>query len=107
MEIYKSIFEDYGTGKLYFGYIKSNEEIEITSYSNWEKLDLLPIKYNDNFKKVKHYLLGKLSFNKQVEFNIACKSYENMNEIYKIRLLYRLNSRLPKITKKGIKIQNN
>ena len=60
-------------------------------------------KENDNFKKVKHYLLGKLSFNKQVEFNIAVKSYENMSEIYKIRLLYRLNSTLPRITKKGIK----
>ena len=103
MENYKSIFEDSNTGKLYFGYLKNNDEIEVVSYTVWEKLDLLPIKYNDNFKKVKHYLLGKLSFNKQVEFNIASKSYENMNEIYKIRLLYRLNSTLPRITKKGIK----
>ena len=103
MENYKSIFEDSNTGKLYFGYLKNNDEIEVVSYTVWEKLDLLPIKYNDNFKKVKHYLLGKLSFNKQVEFKIAVKSYENMNEIYKIRLLYRLNSTLPRITKKGIK----
>jgi len=103
MENYRSIWEDSDSGKLHFGYKKLNGEIGVVSYSMWEKLDLLPIKENDNFKKVKHYLLGKLSFNKQVEFNIAVKSYENMSEIYKIRLLYRLNSTLPKITKKGIK----
>lgn len=103
MENYKSIFEDYSTGKLYFGYIKFNGEVESVSYSVWEKLDLLPIKHNDNFKKVKHYLLGKLSFNKQVEFNLASKSLKDITDLDKIRLLYKLNSTLPKISKKGIK----
>jgi hypothetical protein len=103
MENYRSIWEDSDSGKLYFGYVKLNDEIGIVSYSMWEKLDLMPIKYNDNFKKVKRYLLGKLSFNKQVEFNIAVKSLKDVTELDKIRLLYRLNSTLPRITKKGIK----
>lgn len=103
MNEYKSIFQDFSTGKLYFAYTK-DDEVKLVSYRMWEKLDLLPIKENDNFKKVKFYLLKKLSFNKQVEFNIASKSYENLSELNKIRLLYRLNPTLPKISKKGIKV---
>lgn len=102
MENYKSIFEDFSTGNLYFGYTK-DDEVKLVSYSMWEKLDY-PIKENDNFKKVKFHLLKKLSFNKQVEFNIASKSYDYLSELNKIRLLYRLNPTLPKISKKGIKV---
>lgn len=102
MNEYKSIFEDFNSGKLYFIYTKG-DEVKLVSYSMWEKLDY-PIKDNGNFKKVKFYLLKKLSFNKQVEFNIASKRYDNLSELNKIRLLYRLNRTLPKISKKGIKV---
>lgn len=103
MEKYKTIFEDFSSGKLYFGYLKNNDEIEIVSYSEWEKLEK-PIKYSDYFKKIKFYLLKKLSFNKQVEFNIASKSLKDITELDKIKLLYKLNPTLPKISKKGIKL---
>lgn len=103
MKNYKTIFEDYSTGKLHFGYITNKDEVQLISYSVWEKLEK-PIKETDYFKKVKNYLLGKLSFNKQVEFNIASKSLNDITELDKIRLLYKLNSNLPKISKKGIKV---
>jgi hypothetical protein len=102
MNEYKTIIEDFSTGNLYFGYTK-DDEVKLVSYSMWEKLDY-PIKENDNFKKIKFYLLKKLSFNKQVEFNIAVKSLKDITELDKIRLLHKLNPTLPKISKKGIKV---